>query len=147
MHRSILPVLLACVIGSVAAADEFATLRKTPVVTRPGTAVPLSLGVAASAGRPYLLACSLGVSTGFRLPDNRIFPLDADALFWMSLAQNNPTFTRFIGMLDQAGTASASLTIGASPQLIGLSIHPGGITSIGGGRLIILNHLKIVIAP
>lgn len=128
-------------------ADEFSTLRRSPVVTRPGTRVPLTIGVAASAGQPYLLACSLGVSTGFPLPDQRRFPLDADALFLASLGRNNAVFTAFTGVLDSKGGATAALDIPASPQLLGLRVYPGGATWITGGKVIILNYLEIVVVP
>jgi len=126
-------------------ADEFATLSKPPVVTRPGTRIPLNLGVTASAGRPYLLACSFGVSTGIPLPGNRRFPLDPDGLFWLSLGQNNAVFTGFIGLLDRNGAANASLTLPAVPALVGLRVYAGGVTSLSDNRVIILNHLEIVV--
>jgi len=126
-------------------ADEFATLSKPPMVTRPGTRIPLNLGVTASAGRPYLLACSLGVSTGIPLPGNRRFPLDPDALFWLSLGQNNAVFTGFIGQLDAKGAASAALSLPAVSALVGLRVYAGGVTSLPDNRVIILNHLEIVV--
>jgi hypothetical protein len=107
----------------------------------------LSLGVTASAGRPYLLACSLGVSTGIPLPGNRRFPLDPDALFWLSLGQNNALFTGFLGLLDARGTASAALNLPAIPGVVGLHVYPAGVTSLSDNRVIILNHLEIVVVP
>ncbi|MHC4944376.1 MAG: C25 family cysteine peptidase [Planctomycetota bacterium] len=93
-----------------------------------GAVIDLSLDAsAANAGRSYIVLGTLsGTSPGFALPGGMILPTNWDAftdLIMMLL--NTAVFQSFMGTLDGAGTASATVnTFGAlDPVLVGETAH------------------------
>lgn len=95
-----------------------------------GSTFTLNLDSQSTPGVPYLLALAAGSQPGIVLPDNRVIPLNPDAIFSLSLQPGIPNFAGFSGLIGPPGsaTASAAILIPAAPSLIGLTIYSAFVT-------------------
>ncbi len=75
----------------------------------------------------FLTGLALGRSPGLPLPDGRVFPLNLDPLFEISVS-GAAEFQNFVGQLDAAGNAQLSLNLPDIPPLRGLQVHAAAIT-------------------
>jgi hypothetical protein len=77
------------------------------------------LNIPTEANRAYVMAASFGSQPGLSVTGGRIIPLNLDPLFLISLGQNNPTFSGFIGTLTVGGQAIPNPFV-AIPSINGL---------------------------
>jgi hypothetical protein len=82
-------------------------------------------------GLPYVLALSFGTSPGLAMSqihanDPRIWPLNADPLFSLSLVPS-PALQGFTGSVSPAGEIRASIDAPVVPSLVGMHYFLGGI--------------------
>jgi Tol biopolymer transport system component len=102
---------------------------------RPGFRATLELRAPARAGEPYVLAASLGMERGIAIGERR-FPLDPDALFFLSLSDLR-WFHGFFGAFDATGRATAAidlpadLPLGAMFYLAFVTLDVGSPSGIG----------------
>lgn len=92
----------------------------------PGRSYPLNLSVPTRPGRPYLMAASLTTAPGIPAGNNRIVPLNPDALFGASLSLPG-IFQNFTGVLDARGQAVGRIHIPAVGALSGLSFFVAAV--------------------
>lgn len=92
----------------------------TPPLT--GTTATMRISSPADAGRGYLCAFSGGTTFPIQLPDGRSVPLEADAVFALSMSFGNGFFLNTFGGLDAQGDADVFLVIPDLPALSGLNL-------------------------
>jgi hypothetical protein len=111
---------------------------------QPGTALQFKLSAPADAGLVYQVGSSLG--NGPIPIDTRTLGLSPDNLLALSAGGLLPfTFQNYVGVLDQQGTATATLNIPNFPVLKGVRIYnafltlrataPSGVSSISNSFL------------
>ena len=128
-------------------ADEYAALSRQGIARLvPGSRAWLRLEAPPAAGKPYLLAASLGIQ-GIPLPppDLRRFPLDLDHLFQLSLGRDAPPFLGFGGVLDEEGEAPAALKIPPVYTLAGVTVYVAGLVYDGSGVVVVTNAVALTI--
>jgi hypothetical protein len=114
-----------------------------------GQTVALGLRSPSAAGRPYLAGLSFGYQPGIAL-GVRAVPLNADALFFLSIAPPPGLLVGFSGTLDVNGSATAQIIVPNDASLIGMTgyaafavgdvAEPLGIAGIS-------NATKITVGP
>jgi len=100
------------------------TINVNPILShvglpRVGGVVTFTLNVPTEANRAYVMAGSFGSQPGLSVTAGRIIPLNLDPLLLISLGQNNPTFSGFIGTLTLTGQAIPNPFV-AIPAINGL---------------------------
>ena len=75
-------------------------------------------------GLAYVTALALSTKPGIKLPDSRVFALNFDPLFVLSL-----DFPGFIGPLDAKGEARVTLWLPYLPWLKGIRIYAAALTA------------------
>jgi len=108
-----------------------------PVV---GSGVQFAFHALLHPGAVYVGASSLGYTPGLPV-DDRVLPLNADALFLLSLSLP-AVWEGFVGVLDGAGFGTARINLPAEPGLAGFTFYtaflaldagaPSGIGWISG---------------
>ncbi len=102
------------------------TLRRPALL---GTDTWLDLRIASDHGLPYAMALSLQAAPGTALPDGTRLPIVIDGLAAYTLfTPNNALLLGSQGTLDQAGRASARLSLPDLPALAGLVVHATAMT-------------------
>lgn len=109
-----------------------------PVASNWGQTSTFALEFGGEGGRPYLMWASLSVFPGFALGgiDVRAIAGNPDALFFTSIAANNPVFVGWAGVLSGTGTAAPQLAlpnIALGPltfYMQALTVQPGQRNSI-----------------
>lgn len=119
----------------------------TDGVAYPGRVVPIDLVDIDSPNGAYWLTAAFGDSPGITLPDNRVVPVNADALFYASLLVGPPVFTGFQGQLDANGEASAAMMIADVNALVGMTLHLAFIGIVNDRITTISNGWPIDIDP
>lgn len=127
--------------------------RTTASDTTPsfGSATNLTLSAPFDPGAYYVLAASTGVSPGLPVPGGAIVPMNADAVFLLSLTAPSLFLVGFAGFLDANGLAAAALVVPPFPALVGFAMYVGFVafdlaasppTLVG-----VSNALRLVVAP
>jgi len=106
---------------------------------RTGGVYSLLVSSPAEPGASYVVAMSFGFGPGLQIADGRKIPLKLDPLFYLSLS-GAPLFSRFKGLLDSHGEATASMTIPAIPQRSGVRFFSACVT-------ILNDRISMVSAP
>jgi len=112
-----------------------------------GTPVPLVLNAPGDGNKAYVMAASLG-ATGIPI-GGRTIPLSLDPLFLLTVQNLVPSvFQRYQGVLNAAGSATATLAVPAIAGLRGITLHhafvvidparPNGLGTISNGLGILL---------
>jgi len=121
--------------GDIFVHDAFPVVA-TNDTARPGARVRITIHAPDDANRAYVAAASLGTMPGIGI-DHRVFPLNADSLFFMSLG-TPAVFQDFVGRLDGDGKATATINLPPFSFLIGLrffvasfTVRPGAPSDIG----------------
>lgn len=141
--------------------DQYVTavegFRQSLVMTgipRMGQMVTLNLLAPAHSGRLYQVAASATTQQGFRLPDGRVFPLDRDEMFRLSMQRNAEPFSNFSGYIGADGRATATIAISnrIPGRTVGETFYVGFGTFTGSRRSVteaalISNVVPITIVP
>lgn len=92
-----------------------------------GQTLPLPLSLPTRPGSIYVLAASTATTPGLSLPGLGTLPLKPDALFSLSLGQNNGLFRNFAGLLDAQGHATPRLSLPNQTSLRGIHFYLSGL--------------------
>ena len=87
-----------------------------------GSTIALTFRAYDYTGAMYVAAAAFGTTPGIETPHGT-FPLNADPLFFLSVAALNETFSGFSGLMPCVGEAEASIQVPADPALSGLAFY------------------------
>ena len=106
-------------------------LEPTISVTGPalvGGSATVEMSVPGDEGLPYLILLSFSRQLGIAI-GSQTLPIDFDALTATCLNPANPVLVGSIGTVDASGDASATLQVPPIPELSGLTVYAGGLTT------------------
>jgi hypothetical protein len=100
----------------------------------------------AHASEPYGIALSFTTNAGIAIPGGHV-SLDADDLFFLSLAQDPTIFVNFSGNLDFLGNSFLPIQLNIPPVagVLVVPIHAQAVVFATGGGLLLSNDLTIPI--
>lgn len=91
--------------------------------------INFSLSSPTDPGKPYALALALGSKPGIPLGNNRIIPLNPDAVFFLSLQLPHTLgLNNSLGTLDSSGNGLVQWNIPNIPQIAGLTVWAAFVT-------------------
>jgi N-acetylmuramoyl-L-alanine amidase len=111
----------------------------------PGASRNIPIHLPGSSNLDYLVTGSLGNSPGIPVDADRVFPLNADALFFLLATPGNPALSSPIGVLDPQGMTTVALTIPPIPALSGFVFYLAAASFSGASVQEISNWVRIEI--